>query len=211
MAARKLTLTSVVIVAVAIVAVCVLPAGCGKGGQRSTNYFGFVEGNDWLYEATGQVGNLQVEMKVIKPDASLNLPPDVYDVSITGGLGNFNVSEQGLFLQVSANDVKLLGVQNQGAPPSFYSTPYIWLQNPLVVGADYNTAIQGSPTPALMTVTGVSTENTPWGPQQGFTLKEKSGGGPVAGVELGFVPYVGFTRINIPDTADLVLKTATLK
>ena len=102
-------------------------------------------------------------------------------------------------------------MQNQGAPPTFYTTPYVWLQNPLVVGADYNTAIQGSPTPALMTVTGVSTENTPSGPQQGFTLKEKSGGGPVAGVELGFVPYVGFTRINIPDTADLVLKEATLK
>ncbi len=201
---------SLVIVFITLAA-CLMSAGCGASGHKSANYFGIADGNQWLYEGAGDVGSLDLEIKVEKPDASLHLPADVYDVAISGGLGSFKVSEQGLFLQVTPTDVKLWGVQSQGSPPTFYNPPYIWLQEPIVVGADYHTAVQNSPTPALMEVTTASTETTPWGPMQGFTLEEKSGNGALGGVILGFVPYLGFTRINIPDTPDLVLKDASLK
>jgi hypothetical protein len=62
-----------------------------------------------------------------------------------------------------------------------------------------------------MVVTGQVKEVTPWGEKDGFTLEEKSGAGLAGGVKLVFVPYLGFTRISIPDWPELALEDASLK
>jgi hypothetical protein len=186
-------------------------AGCFKGTPESQNYFALAPGNSWLYEGTQDTSTLKVEIKVVEPDPALNLREGIYDISITGSLGNFTVGEQGLFLEIAPDSVKLWGVKQINANPQFFSTPYIWLEKPLQIGREYNTAIQGTPTPALMAVTGQVKEVTPWGTKDGFTLQEKSGNGVAGQVRLTFVPYLGFTSMSIPDWPELTLKDASLK
>jgi len=186
-------------------------AGCFKSAPQSKDYFALAPGNSWLYEGTQDTSTLKVEIKVVKPDPALNLREGIYDVSITGSLGDFAVSDQGLFLEITPDSIKLWGVKQMNANPQFFSTPYIWLEKPLQVGREYNTAIQGTPTPALMVVTGQVKEVTPWGEKDGFTLEEKSSAGLAGGVKLTFVPYLGFTRISIPDWPELTLKEASIQ
>jgi len=186
-------------------------SGCFKSAPQSKDYFALAPGNSWLYEGAEDTSTMKVEIKVVKPDPSLNLREGVYDISISGSLGDFTVSEQGLFLELAPDSVKLWGVRQMNASPQFFSTPYIWLEKPLQVGREYNTAVQGTPTPALMVVTGQVKETTPWGEKDGFALQEKSGAGVAGGVKLIFVPYLGFTRISIPDWPELTLKDASLE
>jgi hypothetical protein len=197
----------------ALLLVLLLPAstGCLKSAPHSKDYFALAAGNSWLYEGTQDTSTMKVEIKVVKPDPSLNLREGIYDISIAGSLGDFAVSEQGLFLEPSPDSVKLWGIKQMTVNPQFFSTPYIWLEKPLQVGREYNTAIQGTPTPALMVVTGQVKEVTPWGEKEGFTLQEKSGTGLAGRVKLTFVPYLGFTRMSIPDWPELTLKDASLK
>lgn len=199
------------VVAVLVVVSSLALAGCFKSAPQSKDYFALAPGNSWLYEGTEDTSTLKVEIKVVKPDPALNLREGIYDVSITGSLGDFAVSDQGLFLEITPDSVKLRGVKQMNANPQFFSTPYIWLENPLQVGREYNTAIQGTPTPALMAVTGEVKEVTPWGEKDGFTLEEKSSAGLAGGVKLTFVPYLGFTRISIPDWPELTLKDASIQ
>jgi len=193
-----------------VVALVLASAGCFKSSPQSKDYFALAPGNSWLYEGVEDTSTLKVEIKVVKPDPALNLSAGIYDVSITGSLGDFTVSEQGLFLELAPDSIKLWGVKQMNANPQFFSTPYIWLEKPLQAGREYNTAIQGTPTPALMVVTGQLKEVTPWGEKDGFTLVEKSGAGLAGGVRLVFVPYLGFTRISIPDWPELTLEDASL-
>lgn len=186
-------------------------AGCFNNAPESKDYFALAPGNSWLYEGTEDTSTMKVEIKVVKPDPALNLKEGIYDISITGSLGAFTVGEQGLYLELAPDSVKLWGVKQMNVNPQFFSTPYIWLEKPLQVGREYNTAIQGTPTPALMVVTGQVKEVTPWGEKDGFTLQEKSGTGLAGGVKLTFVPYLGFTRMSIPDWPELTLKDASLK
>lgn len=185
-------------------------SGCG-GGPLSKSYFALDEGNSWLYEGTGADAALSLEAKVTEPDPSLGLREGISDLAVTGTLGDFAVSEQGLFLEAGTNEVRLWGVKQGGAPPQFFSAPYIWLEKPLEVGREYNTAIQGAPTPSVMVVTGPVREATPWGAKDGFVLEEKGGSGPAGGVRLVFVPYLGFTRITLPGAPELKLKDAALR
>jgi hypothetical protein len=208
--ARTVALKSV-ITALVLASLLLASAGCFKSVPQSVNYFALAPENSWLYEGVQDSSTLKVEIKVVKPDPALNLREGIYDVSITGSLGDFAVSEQGLFLEIAPDSVKLWGIKQQGASPQFFSTPYIWLEKPLQVGREYNTAIQGTPTPALMAVTEQVKEKTPWGEKDGFTLQEKSGAGLAGGVKLTFVPYLGFTRLSIPDWPELTLKDASLK
>lgn len=197
----------------ALLFTAVLPAvGCVKSAPKSAIYFALSDGNSWLYEGGGTGEKLQVEMKVVKPDPALKLREGISDLSITGSLGNMKVSEQGLFLETTPVDVKLWGIKQAGAgAPQFFNTPYVWLQQPLQVGRRYNTAITGTPTPALMEVTGQARESTPWGEMDAFQLQEKSGAGPAGSVRLTFVPYLGFTSIYAPELGKLVLKDASVK
>jgi hypothetical protein len=199
------------VAAVIIVASSLAFAGCFNSAPQSKDYFALAPGNSWLYEGTEGTSTMNVEIKVVKPDPALNLREGIHDLSITGSYGNFNVSEQGLFLELAPDSVKLWGVKQMNANPQFFSAPYIWLEKPLQVGREYNTAVQGAPTPALMAVTGQVKEATPWGEKDGFTLQEKSGTGLASGVKLTFVPYLGFTRMSIPDWPELTLKDASLK
>jgi|BarGraNGADG00212_2_1021979.scaffolds.fasta_scaffold11035_1 hypothetical protein len=185
--------------------------GCGSGIPRSQNYFALLQGNSWLYQGSEEGQKISVEIKVAKPDPALKLSSGIMDVEVTGSLGNYEVSESGLFLEATPTDTKLWGVKQTGATPQFFDTPYIWLQQPLQVGGEYNTAIQGTPAPAQMVVTGRQTVATPWGPREGFSLEEKSGEGVAGGVRLVFVPYLGFTSISAPDWPKLDLKDASLK
>ena len=199
------------VAAVIIVVSSLAFAGCFNSAPQSKDYFALAPGNSWLYEGTEGTSTMNVEIKVVKPDPALNLREGIHDLSITGSYGNFNVSEQGLFLELAPDSVKLWGVKQMNANPQFFSAPYIWLEKPLQVGREYNTAVQGAPTPALMAVTGQVKETTPWGEKDGFTLQEKSGTGLASGVKLTFVPYLGFTRMSIPDWPELTLKDASLK
>lgn len=190
---------------------CMSPlAGCG-GAPRSTGYFALEEGNSWLYEGAADGVEYSLEVKVTAPDPTLGTREGISDLAVTGTLGDFTVSEQGLFLEAGPDEVKLWGVSRSGSPPEFYSAPYVWLAKPLEVGREYNTAIQGAPTPAVMVVTGTVEEATPWGEREGFTLEEKGGSGPAGGVRLVFVPFLGFTRIAMPGLPELVLKDAALE
>jgi len=187
------------VAAVIIVVSSLTFAGCFNSAPQSKDYFALAPGNSWLYEGTEGTSTMNVEIKVVKPDPALNLREGIHDLSITGSYGNFNVSDQGLFLELAPDSVKLWGVKQMNANPQFFSAPYIWLEKPLQVDREYNTAVQGAPTPALMAVTGQVKETTPWGEKDGFTLQEKSGTGLASGVKLTFVPYLGFTRMSIPD------------
>jgi len=199
------------VAAVIIVVSSLTFAGCFNSAPQSKDYFALAPGNSWLYEGTEGTSTMNVEIKVVKPDPALNLREGIHDLSITGSYGNFNVSDQGLFLELAPDSVKLWGVKQMNANPQFFSAPYIWLEKPLQVDREYNTAVQGAPTPALMAVTGQVKETTPWGEKDGFTLQEKSGTGLASGVKLTFVPYLGFTRMSIPDWPELTLKDASLK
>lgn len=194
------------------VALLVMPSGCG-GGPVSESYFALEEGNSWLYRGVGAEAGAEytLEAMVTGPDPSFNLREGIYDLAITGTLGDFTVSEQGLYLEAGADEVRLWGVEQGGAPPQFFAAPYLWLAKPLEVGREYNTAIQGVPTPSVMVVTGNVREATPWGVKDGFTLEEKGGSGPAVGVRLVFVPYLGFTRIAIPGEPGLTLEDAALR
>lgn len=189
-----------------------LLSGC-FGPPVSQSYFGLDPGNSWLYEgASGsETGSMSVEVKVIEPGPGLKLNPDVYDLSVTGSLGNFQVSEEGLLLEILPDSIKLWGTIQSAGTTQLYNQPYVWLEKPLAVGKEYNTAIRGTPTPARMVVTGQMKEQTPWGEKDAFTLQEKTGSGPAAGITLTFVPYLGFTRISVPDWPELKLKDASLK
>lgn len=197
---------------ISLVLIACLPGqtGCGNSAPRSQNYFALAQGNSWLYQGSGEGQKLSVEMKVVKPDPALNLSGGVMDVQVTGNLGNYKVSESGLFLEATPADAKLWGVSQTGAAPQFFDAPYIWLQKPLQVGSEYNTAIQGTPSPAKMVVTGRQTVSTPWGPREGFSLEENGGTGG-SGARLVFVPYLGFNTIAVPDWPVLDLKDASLK
>jgi hypothetical protein len=194
-----------------LVALAAFVPGCGKKAPESANYFGLAEGNSWLYEGAALGQSMQVQMTVTKPDSSLNLRPGILDLSISGSLGNFNIGAQGLFLEVTSDEVKLWGVEQGGAPPQFFNAPYVWLKKPLEVGQQYNTAVQGEPTPALMTVTGKQSVSTPWGAKEAFLLEEAGGAGPAGGVKLAFVPYLGFTTITLPDIPELRIKDTSLE
>lgn len=198
------------VTAVLVVVSSLVFAGCFKSAPRSKDYFALAPGNSWLYEGTQDTSTMKLEIKVVKADPALNLREGIYDIRIAGSLGDFTVSEQGLFLELAPDSVKLWGVKQMNVNPQFFSTPYIWLEKPLQVGRDYNTAIQGTPTPALMAVTGQVKEVTPWGEKDGFILQEKSGTGLAGGVKLTFVPYLGFTRMSIPEWPELTLKDASL-
>lgn len=180
--------------------------GCGGGTPASASYFALERGNRWLYEGSAEGQKVLVEIKVDKPDPSLNLGGGILDVEVTGSLGDYKVSESGLFLEATPADAKLWGVRQAGAAPQFFETPYIWLKQPVEVGAEYNTAVQGTSAPARMVVSGRQTVSTPWGSRRGFILQESGGG-----VRLVFVPYLGFTDISLPDTPELRLKDASLK
>ena len=184
--------------------------GCGSA-PVSTNYFALVPGNSWLYEGSVTGSDVRVEVNVLEPDASLNLPAGTVDLSIAGSLGSFKISQQGLFLQVTANEVKLHGFTLDGGSPQFYASPYIWLKKPIKVGQQYNTALRGAPIPSVTVVTGETEEPTPWGPRKGFVLQQQSGTGPAGGVDLVFVPNLGFMRIALPDLPELVVKDASLE
>jgi hypothetical protein len=199
------------VTAVLVVVSSLVFAGCFKSAPQSKDYFALAPGNSWLYEGTQDTSTMKLEIKVVRPDQALNLREGIYDIRITGSLGDFTVSEQGLFLELAPDSVKLWGVKQMNVNPQFFSTPYIWLEKPLLVGREYNTAIQGTPTPALMAVTGQVKEVTPWGEKDGFILQEKSGTGLAGGVKLTFVPYLGFTRMSIPEWPELTLKDASLK
>lgn len=198
------------VTAVLVVVSSLVFAGCFKSAPQSKDYFALAPGNSWLYEGTQDTSTMKLEIKVVKPDPALNLREGIYDIRITGSLGDFTVSEQGLFLELAPDSVKLWGVKQMNVNPQFFSTPYIWLEKPLQVGREYNTAIQGTPTPALMAMTGQVKEVTPWGEKDGFILQEKSGTGLAGGVKLTFVPYLGFTRMSIPEWPELTLKDASL-
>jgi hypothetical protein len=202
-----------IFVAATLLLIAILPAvgGCGDTAPRSENYFALVGGNSWLYEGSQEGQKVSVEMKVQKPDASLNLSPGILDIAVTGSLGDYRVSESGLFLEAGPTEVKLWGVKESGGTPRFFGSPYIWLRQPLQVGTSYNTAIQGAPAPARMLVSGRQKVPTPWGERDGFMLEEVGGSGAAAGVRLVFVPYLGFTRINTPDWPELQLKDASLR
>lgn len=199
------------VTAVLVVVSSLVFAGCFKSAPQSKDYFALAPGNSWLYEGTQDTSTMKLEIKVVKPDPALNLREGIYDIRITGSLGDFTVSEQGLFLELAPDSVKLWGVKQMNVNPQFFSTPYIWLEKPLQVGREYNTAIQGTPTPALMAVTGQVKEVTPWGEKDGFVLQEESGTGLAGGVKLTFVPYLGFARMSIPEWPELTLKDASLK
>jgi len=199
------------VTAVLVVVSSLVFAGCFKSAPQSKDYFALAPGNSWLYEGTQDTSTMKLEIKVVRPDQALNLREGIYDIRITGSLGDFTVSEQGLFLELAPDSVKLWGVKQMNVNPQFFSTPYIWLEKPLQVSREYNTAIQGTPTPALMAVTGQVKEVTPWGEKDGFILQEKSGTGLAGGVKLTFVPYLGFTRMSIPEWPELTLKDASLK
>jgi hypothetical protein len=184
--------------------------GCG-GAPESRNYFALAQGNNWLYQGSQEGQEISVEIKVAKPDPALNLSSGIMDMEVTGSLGNFKVSESGLFLEATSTDTKLWGVRQTESAPQFFDTPYIWLQQPLQVGGEYNTAIQGASTPARMVVTARQTVSTPWGPREGFSLEEKNPAGVAGRVRLTFVPYLGFTTISVPDWPELRLKDAALK
>lgn len=190
-----------------LVAVPLTSMSCRKGPPKSENYFALAEGNSWLFESGEQDFSLTIEIDVTRPDPSLNLGDDMLDLSISGNLGALKVSEEGLFIQVTPEDVKLWGVKRMDSPPVFFDTPYIWLRKPLEVGMEYNTAVSGQPVPAVMRVAEMTRESTPWGEEDGFLLVEKSG----AGTSVVFVPYLGFTRVSIPDWPVLSLVDASLK
>lgn len=195
-------------IAILLIAVVLLTTtGCNKGEPKSENYFALAEGNSWLFEGGEQGAKLTIEIKVTRPDPSLNLGDDMLDLSITGSLGALNVSEEGLFLQAATDAVKLWGVKQMDAPPVFFDSPYIWLEKPLEVGREYSTAVSGQPVPTVMRVTEKTLDSTPWGEADGFLLVEKSG----AGTSVVFVPYLGFTTVSIPDWPVLTLKDAGLR
>lgn len=154
--------------------------------------------------------SLQVEITVVEPEPSLELGGDIFDVSIEGTLGDYRVSDQGLFLEVAPGEIKLWGFKEEGGPPVFFDSPYVWLREPLVVGETYDTEIQAERTPAQMEVDEEVEVSTPWGDRSGFELEEKSGSGPAGGVRLTFVPYLGFTSIEIPGLPQIQLIDASL-
>lgn len=201
---------TVVIAAVLVFLTLASSAGCG-GSARSENYFALAPGNSWLYEGVTAGSGIEVEIKAVKPDPSPGLREGVLDLAITGSMGNFAVSEYGLFLEAGSQDVKLWGVRDTQETSSFFPNPYVWLQKPLEVGREYHTAIQGTPTPALMIVTGKGEELTPFGEKEAFFLEEKSGSGPAGGVRLSFVPYLGFTKIAASGWPELKIKDASLR
>jgi hypothetical protein len=192
----------------ALTAGLVTQTGCGGGAPTSANYFALEQGNSWLYEGSAEGQKVLVEIKVDKPDRSLNLGSGIMDVEVTGSLGDYKVSESGLFLEATSTDAKLWGVKQAGEAPQLFDTPYIWLKQPIEVGAEYNTAIQGTGAPARMVVTGQQTVTTPWGSRQAFILEEN---GAAGGARLAFVPYLGFTSMSLPDTPELHLKDASLE
>jgi hypothetical protein len=204
---------AVVSIAAALLLIACLPAagGCGRTAPVSENYFALAEGNSWLYEGSQEGQKVSVEMKVQKPDAALNLRGGILDIAVTGSLGDYKVSESGLFLEAGPTEVKLWGVKESGGAARFFDTPYIWLRQTLQVGTVYNTAVQGTPTPAQMLVSGQQKVPTPWGERDAFILEETGGTGSAAGVRLAFVPYLGFTAIKAPDWPELQLKDASLR
>jgi hypothetical protein len=194
-------------VSLGLTAGLITQTGCG-GTPASANYFALEQGNSWLYEGFAEGQKILVEIKVTKPDPSLKLGSGIMDVEVTGSLGDYKVSESGLFLEATPTDAKLWGVKQAGGEPQFFDAPYIWLQQPMQVGGQYNTAIQGTTAPARMIVTGEETVSTPWGSRTAFILEEN---GTPGGVRLAFVPHLGFTSMSLPDTPELNLKDASLK
>lgn len=194
------------------------PVGCVSTPPRSTNYFALEPGNEWLYEGvasfegqqlTADAPSVVVEIEVVEPDPSLVPEEGTLDMTIDGSFGSFRVSEEGLFLEAKEYEVRLWGIREAGAKPRLFKEPYVWLERPLEVGERYNTAIQGKPTPAVMEVTAAVSTATPWGEMDGYLLVEKNGSGD--GVELTFVPHLGFTRIVIPGLSSLELQKASLR
>ncbi len=185
--------------------------GCLQRMPVSESYFALAEGNSWLYEGKEENVPIEVEITIQKPDPSFGLPSEVLDLSVTGTAGAFKLSEEGLFLEVSPGEVKLLGVRKMGSPPVFFRNPYIWLKEPLRTGDEYSTEISGNPTPKKMIVEKTIKERTPWGVKDGFLLKEKTNGSLQTGAQVVFVPYIGFTSLSLPGWFKVRLKDADIR
>ncbi|MDD5748176.1 MAG: hypothetical protein PHP64_03865 [Actinomycetota bacterium] len=191
----------------AMTILAILGQGCAKKTLRSENYFGLVPGNAWLFESD-QESKIEVEMKITKPDPSLNLKEGILDLSISGSLGNLKIGEQGLFLEVSSDEVKLWGIREPGSPPHFFETPYIWLKKPIQIGQSFNTSIQGTESPPLMFVTGKIRVSTPLGLLDGFVLEDSQT--PGGNTRLVFVEHFGFASATVPGLPPLKIKDAEL-
>lgn len=185
--------------------------GCRTKPPRSENYFGLVPGNSWLYEGSDEAQSLEIEIRVTKPDPSLRLREGIFDLSISGSLGNYKIGEEGLFLEVGEEEVKLWGVRKSGSPPQFFATPYVWLKKPIEVGARYNTSIKGTPSPSVMVVAGKTRVQTPWGELEGYLLQNETGSHGAVTTSLVFVEYFGIASANVPDLPPLKIKDAELK
>ncbi len=189
----------------------IIPAGCLRRAPRSESYFALVEGNSWLYVGTEENVPIELEITIQKPDPGFGLSREVLDMSVSGSAGAFKLSEEGLFLEVSPGEVKLLGVRKMGSPPVFFKEPYIWLKEPLRVGEEYSTEIRGNTTPKKMAVEKLVKEPTPWGEREAFLLKEKPQSPNQPGAQAVFAPYLGFTRLSIPDWFEVRLKDASIR